>query len=544
MLFLQYGVNKHGELVSIDQVPSGQTALGCPYCGGSLIARKGEKLAHHFAHHDETCNPASRDPAEIALPAYDNFNLHLPGRAVKALLTWSENASASDETYLEGYQLLEWNTHKGRSGGYQLTKKGKVVLGELSLDLFNQFQEPLILARHTELEAKARKAQGTVDFNTALTDLRLYRAQMRRILACTLYFLKVGDDHLYKIGVTTREVNERVAEIAADVRPHLGDTSITVIDTWPSRGNVEFYFKHRYRKQQKSLGTLTEYFTFEDMAAVLRDLHRMKAKGFVDFEQRLLAGKPSDLEAELEAERIEVKRRAAISQGLRRAVDKGKAVGRPKGSETSEQVLAKPYAVAVQAALKAGYSLRDAAQIAQVSLSTVQKVKAALTDEPILSTPKVFTLADLPITDDPQVLFDFCERQAEKLRWREWAGGKCREIPGEGFFFYAENYDDIFYLGKTWDELRETLLAWLNTGKDHRLRRLRLTAGERRLLVRFKDQRFLSNQWVGRERSIVKGLLRKHLVNVPHGSVLCELTSEGRLALAQLVKRAQPAPES
>jgi len=147
------------------------------------------------------------------------------------------------------------------------------------------------------------------------------------------------------------------------------------------------------------------------------------------------------------------------------------------------------------------------------------------------------------VTDDPQVLFDSCERQAGKLRWREWAGGKCREISGEGFFFYGENYDDIFYLGKTWDELQETLLAWLNTGKDHRLRRLRLTAGERRLLVRFKDQRFLSNQWVGREKSIVKGLLRKHLVNVPHGSVLCELTSEGRLVLAQLVKRARPAPE-
>ena len=472
MLFLQYGVNEHGELISVDQVLSGRTALGCPYCGGPLIARKGEQLAHHFAHQAETCNPAARDPAEIALPVYDNFNLHLPGRAVKALQAWFETAAASDETYLQGYELLEWNTHKGRSGGYQLTKKGKVVLGELSLDLFNQFQEPLILARHVELEAKARKARDPVDFNTALTDLRLYRAQIRRILACTLYFLKIDDGGLYKIGVTTRAVAERVAEITADVRPHLGDVPITVIDTWPSRGNVEFYFKHRYRKHQKSMGSLTEYFTFEDVSSVLRDLHRMKAKALADFEQHLLAGKPSDLEAGLEAERIEVKRRAAISQGLRRAVDEGKAVGRPKGSETSEQVLAKPYAAAVQTALKAGYSLRDVAQIAQVSLSTVQKVKAALTDEPILSTPKVFTLADLLATDDPQLLFDYCEQQAGKLRWRDWAGGECRELPNEGFFFYAENYNDIFYLGETWDELRETLLDWLNTGKDHPLRRL------------------------------------------------------------------------
>ena len=85
MLFLQYGVNDHQELISIEQVARGQTALHCPYCGGLLIARKGEKVAHHFAHREETCRAASRDFSDVSLPAYDHFNLNLPGKAVAQL---------------------------------------------------------------------------------------------------------------------------------------------------------------------------------------------------------------------------------------------------------------------------------------------------------------------------------------------------------------------------------------------------------------------------------------------------------------------------
>ena len=408
MLFLQYGVDEHGALIDIAQVRRGLTVLRCPYCNRLLIARKGEKVAHHFAHRDETCNPASRDMHELAIPAYDNFNLHLPGRAVKELHIWVLNPDVANKTILENHHLLVWNDFKGRSGGYEPTKTAKVVLGELSLNLFNQFQEPLILARHIELEQKARQARHTVDFEIYLTDLRLYRAQLCRILTATLYFLKIGDGELYKIGVTTRSVAERIAEITSELRSHVGDVTINLLGSWEARGNVEFYFKHRYRTRQTPIGNLTEYFTFGDVKPVFADLRRMKAKQLDAFERGVATRQHSDLEREIIGEQIEAKRRAAISVGLQQAAAKGTHIGRPKGSDSAEKVLAKAYAEPVRAALEAGYSLRDVAKRANVSLATVQKVKAALGEHASATSLRTLTLADLPNTTVSQALFDFC----------------------------------------------------------------------------------------------------------------------------------------
>lgn len=87
---------------------------------------------------------------------------------------------------------------------YNLTHKGKIPFGELSLNLFNQFQEPLIRTRHGELEQVALAALCTADEETAPTDFRLFRAQVKRILETTLYFIEVRTETriLHKIGVT------------------------------------------------------------------------------------------------------------------------------------------------------------------------------------------------------------------------------------------------------------------------------------------------------------------------------------------------------
>src|SRR4051794_26995915 len=125
-MFIEYGVNEHGELIYIGQVPRGQTSLHCPYCAGLLTAKKGQIKAAHFAHTGETCRQAARDQEAIGLPAYDNFNLHLPGRAVKELHNYASGNGEYDEDYLAKQELIAWNDFKGRGGGYDLTKKGKI----------------------------------------------------------------------------------------------------------------------------------------------------------------------------------------------------------------------------------------------------------------------------------------------------------------------------------------------------------------------------------------------------------------------------------
>jgi hypothetical protein len=182
-MYLPYGINEQGQLVYIDSVGRGKTALKCPYCAVPLIARKGERLAPHFAHDCKTCRELKRTGDGIALPVCDSFRLHLSSKVWEALRRFHDEGDDSDCYSLEDYGVVKSFITPYGNERYSLTHKGKIPFGDLSLNLFNQFQELLIRERHDMLE---QAALCTAEENTALTDLRLFRAQMRRILGTTL----------------------------------------------------------------------------------------------------------------------------------------------------------------------------------------------------------------------------------------------------------------------------------------------------------------------------------------------------------------------
>ena len=439
-MWLQYAVTDTGELVAVDHVPRGKIAARCPYCGGELLAKKGNIKVHHFAHAGETCAAVERTDV-VSLPAYDNFNLHLSGKVLAALrhFVMGEDHADYDERLLVEHGLIQINEFR-YSRPAELTKKGKLVVGQLSLMLFNDFQEPLIVQRHDALlkmaelayakpsiqaelsrmekrleelrsinifsrtpeqnqeyndlqtayyEHPHRNPGDIPDFTTALTDLRIFRAQWRRILTSTLYFVEIvhSDGVLHKIGVTTRDIEARLPELHADLLPHLRDVHIRVLDTWPHRGNIELYFKHRYAAYQKKVGILTEYFAFDDAKAVLRDLHRMKQKQLSDLEQEIIDGVPAAIERLAAIEGIKAQRREAIRNGMAQAAQRGVHVGRPAEKEKATTFLAKPKAAAIRTALESGLSLRQAAAQAGVAVNTVRKVKALLYQEKDVGLP-------------------------------------------------------------------------------------------------------------------------------------------------------------
>jgi hypothetical protein len=165
---------------------------------------------------------------------------------------------------------------------YQFTNLGLIPMGALPLALFNQVQEPLLLSELASLEGSVEiaEAAGLSCLDERRADLLIYRAQLRRILVNALYFLEVKADGntFYKIGITTRSIEERIAEVQRDVRAHYSDVAVNLLGLWEHRGNVELYFKHRYQPFNYRIGKLTEYFAFPDVKAVLQDLYGMEAK--------------------------------------------------------------------------------------------------------------------------------------------------------------------------------------------------------------------------------------------------------------------------
>jgi hypothetical protein len=218
--------------------------------------------------------------------------------------------------------------------------------------------------------------------------LRLSQAQWQRILQVALYFVQitVGDTTLHKIGVTSRPLDERIREIRQELRPLCGAVTIQVLGTWPHRGNVELYFKHRYREARYRIGPLTEYFRWTDVAPVLRDLQRLPPKTLRPIERDLLADVPSAFAQRLAADaarraaaHVAAHRAAAIQRGMSAAAERGVHIGRPAGAtEPAAAFLAKPASQRVMAALEQGCSLRHAAQAAGVAVNTVRKVALLL----------------------------------------------------------------------------------------------------------------------------------------------------------------------
>jgi hypothetical protein len=288
-MWLKFGVAPSSELTSIDEVGRGKTNLACLYCGGGLTAKKGSVKEHHFAHTGGTCKPISqriKTKAFPSLPLYDNFNVQLKGDELEQLkVLWKEygaqNRSIPKDLVNFWWELKGLLESEG-SRTYQFTDLGKIPVGALPLALFNSVQEQELLSELASLEGSVEMAvaAGLSCLEERRADLLIYRAQLHRILVNSLYFIEVkADGHcFYKIGVTTRSIEERIAEVQRDVRAHYSDVTVSLLGLWEHRGNVELYFKHRYQPFNYRIRKLTEYFAFPNVKALLQDLYEMKPK--------------------------------------------------------------------------------------------------------------------------------------------------------------------------------------------------------------------------------------------------------------------------
>jgi hypothetical protein len=119
----------------------------------------------------------------------------------------------------------------------------------------------------------------------------------------------------------------------------------------------------------------------------------MKPRTLTPKEQEIVAGNPSAIEQQIQAEReayqaLEQSQRRplrylrssahSIKVGMSRARQWGKAIGRPLGQESAATFLNKSAHQPIIAALQDGLSLRQTAQRTGAAVNTIRKVKAML----------------------------------------------------------------------------------------------------------------------------------------------------------------------
>jgi hypothetical protein len=433
---LPSGINEQGRYVHISQVPSGATHLVCPYCGGLLTAKKGRRIAYHFAHTEKSCLEAeTRDFSRLDLPIYDRFKVYISVAGWRELQKFHDSQGEDgDKEVLRRHDppLIREAFNPYRLGGhYELSDEGKIPFGEATLSKFADFQMGYVYRQHTELSDTVEFAYygqpimhgwgdnrrqvgwqikpAPEEYPAAVADLNIYRAQVARLYDLHLYLLEVqhSDGILYKIGCSSRDTESRIAEIRRELLPFLEIKNIKVDRLCLNRGAVERYAQHRYHQYRKLIGTFTEYYEFDKkvLSNVRRDFTALgdfpystdgkwyratsseiltgayTRNGLIG---QILAGEPSYIESKVEPERQAILRAeahvVATKLGIQRAKEQGIHVGRP--ADPDELILAK-YPEIAEALRQGKMGLREIARKLGVSRNTVRKVHNAFKNHPL-----------------------------------------------------------------------------------------------------------------------------------------------------------------
>ena len=269
-MFLTHGVNELGELVSIHNVSSGRVPLSCPFCGESLIARKGSQKEHHFAHDGQTCADAKAALQMTALPLFD-VEMGLSKAEITLLeklsrwrsfsRTWlsSKQKAVFDELIVSG--LVEFQEGDCRP---RLSKSAKQLLTlnsregrYFSMPDYAELQEALFVAKEKQLVAYDRE-HGT-------HTTKFFRLRLATIMQQHLYVLRISLEQdsvcypLLKVGMTTRNIEERTTEICRDLDKFGRIHNIEVLGVFHHFGSLEKRLLKLMQPQQHQLGALTEY---------------------------------------------------------------------------------------------------------------------------------------------------------------------------------------------------------------------------------------------------------------------------------------------
>lgn len=424
--WLQIGLNQRDQLIHISESVRGKKCgLVCPYCRGSLIAKKGPVTIHHYAHVKDSCRPDVHrfdfwgDTFEDVARPLDEFaylyraklqaerirltqdlasaktdSQHseaLVAELVELLISISKpfkngdrpaNRQANFEVLQEVQEYIESSTHdrgampelyRIRHSRFDLywypwvdywgaySDNGRTIfpskLWEEELDPQATII-PKVIMHHYNGLAMYHQYRNTVSELTV--EQEAFERTLIRFNTFRFYFLRVtlSDRILYKPGITSRPLPERLAEIKHDLKAY-GVIALEPLAVVKQAGFLEAYFKRKYVASQAGLtttrGPLTEYFDLPDdeVVVVVASLNALVSK---------------------EGNQQHAGRANRIRAGMRLAQETGKPIGRPKVAELTDTFLQKPKSQLTMQLLQDGLSLREVERRTGFSINTVRKV--------------------------------------------------------------------------------------------------------------------------------------------------------------------------
>ncbi len=402
-MYLNFGINKRGEWQHVSTVKSGLTNLTCPYCGGALLAKKGQVKSHHFSHKFDTCLESVEAAKAATLPTIDKFEM-LSSKEQKYMDR--RERYSSDRIFrfegmyeaisnLEAMGLLEvkksisddlaqcQNMLKGIDSSLldddgcptdKLTAIGDVFRTfsdinvrstwlqgtKLTTSINKCYHQNKLNNQHTIsdfLNAQAFWLQAHYDKQYRINSehSKLIQKKVESFSKQHLYLFKFsalidGNETTFlKIGMTTRCAEERLREVTGELKKHGNVHNADVLAYAKYAGRVEPLLHYFHAKNRYKLASFKELFNTSIEFTLLEQFKSIN-------EQEPL--KPFKLKSNLLCQPLSLKKGTAR---------------RPK----SREELIEEYPEVVEL-LKENLSIRDVARQTGRAKNTVQKVKIAL----------------------------------------------------------------------------------------------------------------------------------------------------------------------
>jgi hypothetical protein len=294
-MILPYGL-KDGQLIHISEAKSGITDLQCPYCLVFLYAKKGKVMAHHFAHTGNSCINTNANlffalglslPCQLTLHEFVVWiyrKINLRHKVLQKQQRWLQQ----EQNHLQGKLRLNMQLLKQQNLNAIYEPERQQLYQQIKDFLWNEHQPfPMLSTAFqsqfpnliTLLQHYHPNRYKLLEVNQ---QIELYQQDFQRFRRFSLYFLKIrsGDYRVfYKIGLTSRPMSERLAEIQTNLDTIFEQPNVEVLYQLQDVAFLELFFKQKFKPQQYPIANFTEYFRFEafEVKQIVDDFKRIES---------------------------------------------------------------------------------------------------------------------------------------------------------------------------------------------------------------------------------------------------------------------------